>query len=181
MIAYRNATLADAAALGGLTRATFIETFGSLYRLDDLAAFLEARSDANTARELADSRVAVRLAEVGSVPIGFVKLTPCKLPIDDEGRRVLELKQLYVFRPWQGAGVAAELTRWAIATARAHGAEDLWLSVFSENPRARRFYARYGFVEVKPWAFMVGDQADEDILCRCRLDVAADADANADA
>lgn len=169
-ITYRDATVADAAALGGITRATFIETFGHLYRLEDLAAFLEERSDAATAVELADPAVAVRLAEVGSVPVGFVKVTPCKLPVDDDGRRVLELKQLYVFKPWQGAGVAATLTDWALANARARGAQDLWLSVWSQNPRARRFYARYGFVEVKPHAFMVGNQADEDILCRCRLE-----------
>lgn len=169
-VTYRDATVADAAALGGLTRATFIETFGTLYKLADLAAFLEKRSDANTAIELADPAVVVRLAEVRGVPIGFVKLTPCALPIEDEGRRVLELKQLYVFKPWHGVGVAAVLTEWAIAEARARGAQDLWLSVFTENPRARRFYARYGFVEIKPWTFMVGSQADEDILCRMRLD-----------
>jgi diamine N-acetyltransferase len=169
-VTYRDADPADAAALGGLTRATFIETFGPLYQLADLTAFLEARSDDATAAELADPGVTVRMALAGSVPVGFCKLSPCKLPIDDEGRHVLELKQLYVFRPWHGAGIAAVLTDWAIATARAQGAQDLWLSVFSENPRARRFYARHGFVEIKPWAFMVGSQADKDILCRKRLD-----------
>ncbi len=169
-VRYRDAGPADAAALGGLTRATFIETFGARYRLDDLTAFLGQRSDAATAAELADPGAAVRLALAGSTPIGFCKLAPCKLPIDDDGRRVIELQQLYVFGPWQGAGVAATLAQWAIATARARGAQDLWLSVFSENPRARRFYARHGFVEIRSWEFMVGTQADEDLLCRRRLD-----------
>jgi hypothetical protein len=41
--------------------------------------------------------------------------------------------------------------------------------VFTGNVKARRFYARHGFEEVAPYHFMVGDQADEDILCRARL------------
>ena len=58
---------------------------------------------------------------------------------------------------------------WVIATARERGAADLFLSVFIDNHRARRFYARYGFEEVGSYAFMVGTHADEDIVMRLGL------------
>jgi len=169
MITYRDARPDDGAVLGGLARATFIETFGNLYTLPDLETFLVGVSDAAYAAELADPDVEVRFAEAGGIPIGFCKISSLKLPADTGAASAVELRQLYIFRPWQGAGIADVLTRWAMARARARGADEMWLSVFTENPRARRFYARYGFVEIAPYRFMVGNQADEDILCRAML------------
>ena len=169
MIAYRDAVPGEGAVLGGIARATFIETFAPLYSLANLEGFLATTSDAAYAAELADPAVEVRFACVGGSPIGFCKVGPLKLPAPDAAAGAVELRQLYVFKPWQGAGIAAVLTLWAIERARARGAPELWLSVFTDNPRARKFYARHGFEEVAPYAFMVGDQADEDILCRVRL------------
>lgn len=169
MIGYRNAGLGDGAALGGIARATFIDTFGPLYSLANLEGFLAAGSDAAYAAELAEPGIEVQFAETGGSPIGFCKIGPLKLPAPDAAPGAIELRQLYVYKPWQGVGVAARLTTWALERARARGATEVWLSVFTGNPRARKFYARYGFEEVMPYAFMVGDQADEDILCRVRL------------
>lgn len=169
MISYRDATPANGAVLGGLARATFIETFGMLYSLKDLAKFLGEGSDAVYSAELADPGIEVHFAETGGTPIGFCKIGPLKLPAPNIAPGALELRQLYVFKPWQGTGIAAVLTQWALDRARARGAPEVWLSVFTENARARKFYARYGFEEIAPYAFMVGDQRDEDILCRVRL------------
>ena len=169
MISYRDGGPDDGAVLGGIARATFIETFGGLYALDDLGVFLSGGSDAAYAAELADPDVEVRFAETGGSPIGFCKISSLMLPADPQGRRAAELRQLYIYRPWQGLGIADVLTEWAKDRARARGYGEMWLSVFTENPRARRFYARHGFVEIAPYRFMVGKQADEDILCRVTL------------
>lgn len=169
MIVYRDATPAEGAVLGGLARATFIATFGALYSRENLGKFLGERSDAAYAAELADPAIEVRFAETGGVPIGFCKIGPLTLPAPGAAPDAIELRQLYVFTPWQGAGVAAVLTRWALDRARARRAPEVWLSVFTDNARARKFYARHGFAEIAPYAFMVGDQSDEDILCRVKL------------
>jgi len=169
LISWRDATPADGAVLGGIARATFIDTFGTLYKLDDLAAFLAQGSDANYAAELADRDIEVRFAETGGTPIGFCKISSLKMPAPDPAPGAVELRQLYLYKPWHGLGLADQLTRWAMDRARARGATELWLSVFTDNTRARRFYARHGFVEIAPYRFMVGNQADEDILCRVML------------
>ena len=80
-----------------------------------------------------------------------------------------ELRQLYVLQPWHGTEVARTLMEWVLAEARARGAEQIFLSVFIDNHRARRFYERYGFEAVGTYAFMVGTHADEDIIMRAVL------------
>jgi ribosomal protein S18 acetylase RimI-like enzyme len=169
MITYRDGKPGDGAMLGGIARATFIETFGLLYSLPNLEGFLRDGTDAAYEAELNDPDIEVRFAMAHDVPIGFCKVSRLKLPADTSEPTAMELRQLYIFRPWQGAGIAQVLTQWALERARARGAKEIWLSVFTENHRARRFYARHGFVEIAPYEFMVGDQADEDVLCRAVL------------
>ena len=60
----------------------------------------------------------------------------------------------------------AQLMDWAIDEARRRGAEELYLTVYTDNHRARRFYERYGFEAVGRYDFMVGSHADEDVIMR---------------
>lgn len=169
IIGYRDATIADAVALADLGARTFTETFGPLYSAANLAIFLENHTPERWTAAIGGD-ASVRLAEVDAVMIGYARIGPMTFAVDQQGRTGIQLYQLYVETPWHGAGVAAALLDWAITAARAEGTADLWLSVFTDNPRARRFYARAGFVEVMPYIFMVGDHADEDIICRLALD-----------
>lgn len=167
-VTYRTATAADAATLAELGRASFTETFGHLYSAENLAAFLATHSAESWREELENQDYAVRIAESDSRPVGYAKLGPPSLPFEPRGRSI-EIRQFYVLKPWQGAGVAVTLMAWALGAARARGADELYLSVFSDNHRARRFYERYGFTFVQTYAFMVGDHEDEDHILRLDL------------
>ena len=168
MIDYRNASPEDSAALADLHRRSFVETFAHLYRPEDLEAFLARLTEEGFRAELLDGHHEVRFAEADGQPVAFVKLGPITLPVSPS-RPALEFRQLYVLQGWQGAGVAQALSEWAIARARERGAEELYLSVFTENHRAKAFYRRNGFTYVGPYAFMVGDQADEDEIWKLVL------------
>lgn len=164
----RDATVADAAALAALFATSFTATFGHLYAPGDLAAFLDGMTIARWQDELADPAYAVRVIEVDGAIAGYAKIGPPALPVERRGPAV-ELRQLYVLAAYQGAGIAVSLMDWTIATARARGAADLFLSVYIDNARAKRFYARYGFERVGRYTFMVGDHADEDDILRLAL------------
>ena len=168
MIVYRDAGPADAEALAALGRATFTETFGHLYTPENLAAFLETHSPAGWRAELSDPAFAVRLGEEDGRAVAYAKLGPPSLPFEVTGPTV-ELRQFYVLKPWHGSAVARDMMAWVLAEARARGAQQLYLSVFTENHRARRFYERYGFEAVGTYHFMVGDHADDDIIMRLEL------------
>lgn len=169
MIHDRDAQPADGPELAQVARRCFTETFGTLYRQQDLAAFLDAAFGATgLPSHLSDPAYAVRLASENAAIIGFCKIGPIAFP-GDWPATAIELHQLYVLGPWQGEGIAQVLMEWALANARARGATEVILSVYVDNHRARRFYERYGFVEFGRYAFMVGDHPDDDRLMRLQL------------
>ena len=167
-VTYRDATAADLPAIDRVFRTSFCETFAHLYRPEDLAAFLGKFTPEAWAEEYDDPRYRFRLAEVDGNVAGYVKLGPSALPIDTS-RRAIELRQIYVLKDHHGSGLARALTEWAIDQVRLAGFEELYLTVYKDNHRARRFYDRHGFEAVGPYAFMVGNQADEDIIMRKAL------------
>ncbi len=165
MITYRNAATADAATLDRLFNESFCATFAHLYRAEDLQSFLASFGIADWERQLDDPAFAVRIAEVDNAAAGYVKLAPMKLPVA-AARRPILLDQLYLLKEHHGAGIAAALMDWAVEEARRRGAEELYLTVYVDNHRARRFYDRYDFAAVGRYEFMVGSHADEDIIMR---------------
>ncbi len=165
---YRDAGPADALALAQLFAQSFTETFGHLYAPEDLAAFLGRMDEAGWLAELSDPGLSIRIVEAEGKAIALGKVGTITLPVQPE-RPATELRQLYVLKPWQGRGIAEALMAWVLDLARADGAEDLYLSVYVDNHRARRFYTRYGFEFVGPYAFMVGNHADEDMVLRLSL------------
>ncbi|QDP19770.1 GNAT family N-acetyltransferase [Sphingomonas xanthus] len=167
-VSYRIARTDDAQALAELGAATFTATFGHLYRAEDLAIFLQNHSPAAWRKELGDPAFEVKVAEAGGRMVGYAKLGPPHLPFEPRGEAA-ELRQLYVIEEMKGSGVAHELIRWVIERARVRHADHLYLSVFTDNHRARRFYEKLGFEAEGTYHFMVGDHADEDIVMRLQL------------
>lgn len=164
-VSYRDATMADLGAIDRIFRASFCATFAHLYADEDLQAFLGKFTRDAWAEEMADPAYVFRLAEEDGKAVGYVKLGPLTLPVEP-GPPVCELRQLYVLDQWHGTGVARALIDWALAEAERRGFLMLFLTVYTDNHRARRFYERYGFEAVGRYDFMVGKQADEDIIMR---------------
>lgn len=161
-----------AAALSAFAVDAFVATFGHIYTPQNLAIFL---ADWNTPdrlmAQLADPAFAIALVRDGKKIAGFAKLGPIDfdLPNGHRADGAIELHQLYLAETAKGTGIADALMRWAIDEARARGHAILYLSVFTENPRAQAFYRRYGFVDIGRNAFRVGNHIDEDRIWRLDL------------
>lgn len=164
----RRANSADAAALAELGTATFVETFGHLYRPEDLHAFLDESHSADAyAKKLADPRHALWIAEDATGhAIGYAQAGPCGLPHADVRPEDGELKRLYVRADIQNAGTGRALMDAAMAWLLRDGPRTLWLSVWSENLGAQRFYARHGFEFAGEYEFPVGAQRDREFMYR---------------
>jgi ribosomal protein S18 acetylase RimI-like enzyme len=169
--AIRRATMADAVVLSGLANRTFIETFVEdleiPYPEADLGGFLaHANSLEAMERRIADPGVGVWLVEQGGKAVGHAIAGPADL--DFAGVQLLDgtLYRLYILRGLHGQGLAQSLMdvvlAWLVETYSARP----WLVVFSENHRAQRFYARYGFEKVGEYDYPVGEWTDREFVMR---------------
>jgi ribosomal protein S18 acetylase RimI-like enzyme len=166
-IQLRPAAAADTAALADLGRRAITAKFGHLYKPEDFATFLgEAHSEAKVAKEIADPGMRIAVLEEDGALIAFCKLVLAStMPAGhSDARAPLELKQLYTDPARIGGGLGARLMDWAMAEAKALGADEIQLSVFSENPEAQRFYHRYGFGKIADIEFWVGSHCDAEFL-----------------
>jgi diamine N-acetyltransferase len=173
MTAIERLSARDVPALSAFAVDAFVATFGPIYPPQDLADFLANwNSPAQLTAQLDDPAYAIALvrADDGGVA-GFAKLGPVDfdLPPGQPLAEAIELHQLYLAENAKGTGSADALMRWTIAEARQRRHRILYLSVFTENPRAQAFYRRYGFVDVGRNAFRVGNHVDEDRIWRLDL------------
>ena len=167
MLDIRGANTADAALLADLGAATFVETFGHLYAPEDLQAFLGDSHSADAyARTLAKPDYALWIAERDGVAVGYAQAGPCGLPHPDATPADGELKRLYLRADAQGVGIGEALLRHALAWLERDGPRTLWISVWSENFGAQRFYARHGFQFAGEYEFIVGAQRDREFMYR---------------
>lgn len=163
----RRAGLADAGVLAAIGRTTFIDAFGHLYTPEDLQAFIDESHSADAyARALANPDYALWLAEQGDEAIGYAQAGPCGLPHADAQPGDGELKRLYLLPRAQNSGVGVTLLEVALAWLERDGPRTLWISVWSENYGAQRFYGRHGFEYAGEYAFIVGEQRDREFMYR---------------
>jgi GNAT superfamily N-acetyltransferase len=113
-------------------------------------------------RELLDTNIEWLIADVGGKIIGYAKLRPLVAPAPNPKKGALELQQIYVLREWHGRGVAERLMHWALDRARTLGGPEIYLTVFDQNERAKRFYIRHGFIEVGHCSFELGSRTYDD-------------------
>jgi len=164
----RRATSADAAALAALGAATFTETFGHLYPPDDLQAFLAGSHSVNAwTRLLADPQRAVWIAALADgLPIGFIVVGACKLPVENREPSAGEIQQLYVLASHHNLRLGSRFMDVGLEWLAAQGLEPVYIGVWSENIGALRFYGRYGFDKVGEYGFPVGKTVDREFILK---------------
>lgn len=169
----RPAAPADAEALGAFSRRVFLETFledlGAVYPPDDLAVFLDESHSAETFRGfLASDAYDVLVAEGPDGLVAYSTTGPMSMAHPEATPACGELKRLYVSRAAQGTGLGERLFNEALARMAPRRPGDEWLSVWSENHRAQRFYARRGFEKAGEYEFPVGAHRDHEFIFRRR-------------
>ncbi|HEY6641410.1 N-acetyltransferase [Povalibacter sp.] len=167
-VTVRRATPQDIPQLAELGAITFTETFGHLYKPQDLQAFLlNSRSQERYAKLLDDPNSGVWLGGLDSAPpIGYAVAGRCKLPVDSLEPGAGELQELYVRSGNRGLQLGTQLLNTALSWLEAQGFGPLYVGVWSENVGAQRLYGRFGFEKVGEYGFPVGDHVDLEFILR---------------
>jgi diamine N-acetyltransferase len=149
----------DGKRLSLVGRASFLETYADLLPVEDVLAHTEKQHAPDVyCAWLADAKYRTWLVETGpgSVPVGYLVLSPPDLPMADLTPQDLEIKRIYVLHKYQRKGVGRELMERATQYAREAGYRRLLLGVYSRNTAALAFYDRIGFRPVGERYFRVG-------------------------
>lgn len=142
----------DVPALADLARETYIAAFGHSFEPADLQRHLaRTLADPLVARFVAETTVLV--AERAGRLVGFVQCGPA-----EDGGQLLH--RLYVHPTFQNRGIGSQLLTTALALPEMAAAPTITLDVWEQNPAARRFYERFGFIVVGTRRFEVASGAE---------------------
>lgn len=124
----RQATQADAQALAGLGRA-LEQPWDESVLSADIAAY----------------GAGFQVAETDGGLAGCIVLRAGHVPDCVDGQAPIQLWRIFVHPEHQGTDVASGLLSQALAHAREHGHDVVWLGTSEDNARAIAFYRRNGF------------------------------------
>ncbi len=164
-IPLRAATEDDAELLAELGSRTFIETFARYNTHENMAIYLrEAFSLERLKLELRDPKRTTVIAEVDGDAVGYSQLRAADPDRSVTGERPIELLRLYVESRAHGKGVGPRLMEHLLEVSRTRGFRTMWLGVWEKNFRAKSFYIKYGFRPVGEHTFMLGTDAQRDLI-----------------
>lgn len=184
----RRAEEGDVTALQTFGREAFARTFGHCYPPEELESFLLGPSyhTDTFVRWIKDDEnhhIFIAIEEQDPISgicdkiVGYsLSSRECHLPHRDVTPDCFELVRLYVAPSEFGQGTAHALMvdalQWMNANRqnREKGTNGggIWLGVYSENYRAQKFYAKFGFEIVGEYEYIVGRCRDREFIMRMK-------------
>jgi diamine N-acetyltransferase len=166
----REVTSNDIVQLQKISRQTFHETFAALNSEENMAKYLEEElSIEKLTAELNNTDSAFYFAVYNANVIGYLKLNFGESQTELKDKKAVEIERIYVLKEFQGQHIGQLLYDKAIQVAKQKNAEYAWLGVWEENTKAINFYKKNGFIEFDKHIFLLGDDAQTDIMMKLHL------------
>ena len=177
----RKLTREDVPQLLDISKRTFIEAFAHQNNPDDFYQYVDTAFTLQTlTNEMNTEGVVFYFSENETNPIGYFKLSLNKSPLhtskpnfevnyDFEGVKALEIERIYVNSDFHGKGAAQVQMNFIIDLAKQNGSDFIWLGVWEQNPKAIRFYQKFGFEKFGYHIFDIGNDPQTDWLMWLKL------------
>ena len=142
------AELQHASLLAELGATTFDETFRGTCTDKDLEGLLaEYYNEEQVRKELADTMDFFFLLFVGERVAGYSRINLGRKSLAAfSDKPSAELMRIYFLKSYHGTGLAAQLLNYCFDFLRTKGFEQVYLSVWEHNERAKAFYTKHGFI-----------------------------------
>jgi ribosomal protein S18 acetylase RimI-like enzyme len=164
------ATEADLEELQSISMRTFCQAFERFNSAEDMDLYLthclsieQLRAEMNTPGS------EFYLGRMGDETVGYLKLNHHNSKHDAIDTRGLEIERIYVDEAYLGKGIGPALFSFVRELAEQENSTHLWLGVWEHNARAIRFYEKMDFTPFGTHVFMLGNDAQTDILMRKEL------------
>lgn len=160
----------DIKRLQAIGRETFTETFAEHNSAENMAKYLEeAYADEKLHEELNNPNSFFYFAMLDVKVVGYLKLNTGLSQTELKDNDALEIERIYVLKEFHGKKVGQLLFDKAIEIAKDKQVSYIWLGVWEENKRALQFYTKNGFVAFDQHIFVLGDEAQTDIMMKLAL------------
>ena len=151
-------------------RQTFEETFAESNSAENMAKYLEeGYSHEKLNEELNNQNSFFYFAILDEKVIGYLKLNTGISQTELKDNDAVEIERIYVLKDYHGKKVGQLLFDKALTIAKEQHVAYVWLGVWEENKRAIQFYTKNGFVEFDQHIFVLGDEAQTDIMMKLEL------------
>jgi len=156
----------DAGWLAGFAARQFDAAYAEDNAPADMADYCALNfTEPRFAALLADPATRTLVAESRGEPIAYAVVRRSASPPEGVGEvPATELARLYLDAAWHGSGLASAMLAEAERSAIEWRASTVWLTVWSRNPRAIRFYRKHGYDIVGSMQFRLGAELQEDHL-----------------
>lgn len=169
-ITISQASIADLKALINLSKETFIETYADKNTEANTQKFLQDNfNEEKLGTELNNPVSLFYMVWDMDMAVGYIKLNIGNAQTEPQGYEALELERIYIKNSHQGKKIGRLLYEKAAEVGRLRHKTWIWLGVWEKNPKAKAFYEKLGFVAFDSHLFMVGDEAQTDILMRKQI------------
>ncbi|WP_423020466.1 GNAT family N-acetyltransferase [Undibacterium sp. Di27W] len=122
---------------------------------------------ARTAAYLAQAHTHILLAETNGHLVGYCQTSQGKRHVQVTAEHQAELDHLYIHPAFFGRGIARQLLTEAEAHLRELGVQQVWLTTWVGNDRARHFYPLAGYADIGATTFhMEGEDIANRIFCK---------------
>ena len=166
-----HANASHATLIAKLALDTFCESFEKVNNPEDFKAYVdEAFTPSKIEEELNEPGSLYLLAYMNDELAGYARLRQSP-EVDDKfpGKKTLELQRIYAANRFIGKGVGKALMNYCLGIAKEQGVKIFWLGVWEHNHRAQEFYKKLGFEPFSSHVFMLGKDAQTDILMKLNL------------
>ncbi|MFZ4540562.1 MAG: GNAT family N-acetyltransferase [Rickettsiales bacterium] len=161
---FTEATIDDCETLAAFATKSFNETFGHLYRPENLALHTREKNSAEFFCHSLEAGDTVLKLQDGTRIIGYAKVGRVSLPVKPLPRGSQEIHRVYIDKEFQGRGLGKALMLHILSLPRVTAAPVVYLGVWEENIRAQHMYTLFGFEFAGRYLYHVGDQSDREII-----------------
>jgi ribosomal protein S18 acetylase RimI-like enzyme len=166
-VTIRSCSLHDAEAILSLGIRTFRDTFDEMNTPENMMLYINSTFTIRKIREeLKEPGSVFFLAEQDKEAVGYARVRSSKKPKELESYSCLEIERLYADKKFIGKRVGHILMNSCLHHAKQHGYDHVWLGVWESNARAIAFYEKFGFEKFGEHVFMLGHDAQTDLLMK---------------